>query len=143
MCFFCSECFTIDEDNSEFAQRLRLAMDEGDRSAIHSVIADDCVLQISGSPEALPFAGTYTKADVIAGRVPRDDEYCEVHSLQMNVWLREPNRKYAVLCHKKATVHSTQKSFEHDYVVLIEVAEGKLKKWQQFHDTHDLVRAFS
>ncbi len=133
-----------EQENVQVVQQMYASLGQGDIPAVLDLLDEDVDWQspvTRTEPEELSWArprigreqvGQYFK-ELIEKVQPEHFELLDITAQGEKVVAEGLNR---------GSVRSTQRTYEHDWVMLFTLREGKIVRFRHYYDTADIVKAF-
>ncbi len=127
-------------NNTEIVQKGYECFGNGDIPGLLALFADDIAWTVP-TIENAPFAGSRTGIASVGEFFTQLSEAEDITRFEPLEFIAEGD-KVVVLGESEATVRSTGKSYQTDWVHVFHVQDGKVKEFQEFFDNAAATRAF-
>ncbi len=118
------------------------AFGQGDVAGVLAVLADDVPWHTPGPPEVVPYAGSRTGHDQVAGYFESFGEAVEVTEFEPQEFLARDD--YVVVLGRYAfKVKRTGSAVDMDWVHAFTLKDGKITTFRGYEDSAAVVRAFT
>lgn len=130
-----------EQDNLRVIHQAYAAFGRGDVPGVLAVLTDDVEWSTPGPPDVVPYAGSRTGQEQVAG-------YFEAFGGAVEVSEFEPERFFAeedmvvVLGHYAFRVKSTGKTVDTDWVHAFTLRDGKIARFRGYEDSAAAAAAF-
>ena len=122
------------EENTRLVQRAYEAFGRGDMAAFAEVMADDIEWVDPGDPDDDPNAGTFKGKEALLGWVRGLASTVEYTTFEPRDFIAQDD-KVVSLVYSEATVRDTRRAFVNPEAHVWTVRDGKLARFQSYHDT--------
>jgi ketosteroid isomerase-like protein len=131
-----------EQENLQVVHQAYAAFGQGDVAGVLAVLAEDVRWSTPGSPNVVPYAGSRTGHEQVAG-------YFEAFGSAVEVMEFEPQRFFAqedmvvVLGHYAFRVKSTGKTVDTDWVHAFTLRDRKIVAFRGYEDSAAVAAAFT
>jgi uncharacterized protein len=129
-----------EEENVKALKDAFVAFRNGDMDALFSIYDDDAEYISVGSPDVIPWSGTYKGHEQIRQYFARLNDGIEFQSFIDQEYIAQGN-KLAILGHGRYKVRSTGIEFETNPQYIVTMRDGKITKLILLDDTAKIASA--
>ena len=129
------------EQNMKLVQKGYEYFGQGDMEGVLSLTSEDWIQVMPGSPEAVPWAGTFEGHEGFMKFGMLLMENAEILNSVHKEYIAQRD-KVVVLFHETLRIKSTGRSVEFDAVAVWTVKDGKLISLNIYEDTYPIAEAF-
>jgi ketosteroid isomerase-like protein len=122
------------EENTRLVQSAYEAFGQGDMAAFAEVMADDIEWVDPGDPDDDPNAGTFKGKEAVLGWFGGLASTLDYTTFEPREFIAQ-NEKVVSLVYSEATVRDTGRAFVNPEAHVWTIRDGKLARFQSYHDT--------
>ena len=126
--------------NIELVQKIYAAIGRGDIDAVVAMMTDDVEIYVPG-PDVIPFTGTFLGADGVVEFFRSIGANADVVAFQPAEFVVDDDH-VVVLGSENLTAKSTGRSWSTEWAMVWTIADGKVSRLREFHQTHAIAAAF-
>jgi hypothetical protein len=112
------------------------------RAALFDLLADDVEWQVAGSPELLPWAGTFRGRDAVRGWLETLDEHLEYDRFEPLEFFADDDTVVEIV-RAAGRANATGRPFESEIVRIWTFHDDEAVRVRSFYDTATYERAFT
>lgn len=135
---------TKEQENIEIVKKMFKEVEQGNLPAALNMLAEDVYWQSpvtrTGSKYLTWYKPRYSREEVGDFFIELSNKV-ETERFQISDVIAQGN-KVVVEGKNKGTVKSTGRAYEHDWIMIFELRDGRIIKNQHYYDTMDLVQCF-
>ncbi|MBP7999332.1 MAG: nuclear transport factor 2 family protein [Chloroflexi bacterium] len=128
-------------DNVQIVRQLYIAYGQGDVESMLTLLTENVEWHFVGHSQDIPYAGHYQGQEAVATLFALLTDTCELH-LFGPLQIMASGSHVVVLGHERVRVRPTDRFFETEWAHWFTLKDGKIERWQEFHDTATIAAAF-
>jgi ketosteroid isomerase-like protein len=130
----------MSETALETAKRSYDTILAGDFDGMRALMHEDCVIEFYG-PNTIPYAGIYKGRETCMKFFDHVRDDVVIHEFSQNEFIAG-EKQVAVVGHLKLQANSTGHIYDTEYVHIIDIEDGKWRRFRDFADTATVAHAF-
>ena len=129
-----------EQENLNIVKQVIEAYKKGDGETGFSLMSDDIEFQHPMPTAIWPWAGKQTGKEKMAAFFAKLSEVADFELFEPVEYIADSD-KVAVITYEKSRFKSTGKSFDHEFMQLFRLKNGKIVQWRTFEDTYPIRKA--
>ena len=131
-----------EQENLQVVHQAYEAFGRGDVPGVLALLTDDVEWSTPGPPDVIPYAGSRTGHEQVAGYFEAFDGAVEVDEFEPQRFICEEDM-VVVLGHYAFRVKSTGKTVDTDWVHAFTLRDGKIARFRGYEDSAAVAMAFT
>jgi ketosteroid isomerase-like protein len=123
-----------EQDNVQAVQDIYAAFQQGDIETVLKALTDDVRWWVAGSPNSLPYAGTYTGREQVTQFFKVLGETVEFETFEPQEYLAQGEKVVASGRDRRRT-KSNNNVFENQWAMIFTLRQGKVTAFRAYDDT--------
>ena len=134
---------SVEQENIKLIREMFAAFDRGDIPFVLDMVDDDADWQspvIGAVSEQIPWARIRRGKAEVAGFFREINEHMQIEKMEAGAYTAQGDR-VVVEGKNRGTIRANGRSYEHDWIMVFTLRQGKIARMRHYYDTADLLAA--